>query len=75
MTLKELLQKFEFKDINELDEFLMENIPVIYENGKWVVLQERKDKRRIINNTAELYLESLKQLAEQAKKEEQNNDK
>lgn len=33
--IERLLEKYEFKDIQELDSFLMTKIPMIYENEKW----------------------------------------
>lgn len=33
--LEDLMEKYEFETVEELDNFLMSKIPMVYENGKW----------------------------------------
>jgi hypothetical protein len=35
IDLQTLLGKYEFETIEDLDNFLMSKIPMVYENGKW----------------------------------------
>ena len=72
MTSKELLQKYEFKDIDELDEFLMEHIPMIYENGKWIVAQEWKDERARAQYESALLAELFNRCKQKSKEEKEN---
>ena len=33
--LEDLMEKYEFETVEDLDNFLMSKIPMVYENGKW----------------------------------------
>jgi len=77
MTFKELLQKYEFKNIDELDEFLMSEIPMVFDNGrldgKLIVSPEWKERREFIKESTESFKQTLKKALEQSKKEKEND--